>query len=166
MGKIGQFIDRCVESEPELMRRVHDRPWGTLAHFVDFDSEDEACGCLVGSIGIEAGAKVFGIDRYQDAWSVIEAADVVSGDEDANDIGGDVYEQLCARVAGQVWSVRDGIETSDPLPQDAELRTIAMLKARIARRLRERDGRAFVRSIAGINPTFDRRVALARTETQ
>ena len=59
MGQIGRFIDRCVEREPELMRRVLDRPWGTLKKVNSRDDDGNRCGCLVGTIGIEAGAEEF-----------------------------------------------------------------------------------------------------------
>lgn len=51
MGAIGKWIDaRCAE-EPEVMRRVLNRKFGPLNHFV---SADDKCGCLVGSWLIES----------------------------------------------------------------------------------------------------------------
>lgn len=143
MGQIGRFIDRCVEHEPELMQRVLERPWGTLSEFVSFDEEGEVCGCLVGSIGIEGGARV-----SRDTWAsknmqavATRAAVALRGPscgdsyeyesfDEAEAVGSAVWNYLAWRLSGRDSSAMD----------EAELLTVAMLKRRIARRLRERRG--------------------------
>ena len=48
MGMIGRWIDeRCAE-EPEVMRRVLNRKWGSLSEFFDGNK----CGCLVGTYAL------------------------------------------------------------------------------------------------------------------
>jgi len=146
MGKIGQFIDHCVEREPDLMQRVLDRPWGTLEKFVDFDADGRACGCLVGTIGLECGAKPLGIDYWGDVSVMIAVVerrfDMIGGlyKSPVADVGSDVWEHLAARLAGFVLSERDADVSEDvgEIDAEAELRTIALLKRRIARRLAER----------------------------
>ena len=144
MGQIGRFIDRCVAREPELMQRVLDRPWGTLAQFIDFDEAGEQCGCLVGSIGIESGSVCSPAGKACDAmWEAIAGAANVSQCQRSyvRDIGDAVYLDLAARVAGIDFHTRPRYVNSGSkdhhIGDDAELRTIAMLKARIARRLAE-----------------------------
>jgi len=134
MGQIGRFIDRCVAREPELMQRVLDRPWGTLSLYRSDGPDGEPCGCLVGSVGIEAGA-LPGFECEAAArvaqMPVLEVAAVGSGgflgciDERVTCV-----LDLRARIACRARVQRRSVE--------ADLFTIDLLKRRIARRLAER----------------------------
>jgi len=131
MGQIGHFIDRCVEREPELMQRVLDRPWGTLSLYRSEGPDGEPCGCLVGSVGIEAGADV-GFECEAAAlvaqMPVREVAIIGSGGLLGDPVSARSVLDLRARIARRLHY----------RAVEADLLTIAMLKRRIARRLAER----------------------------
>lgn len=52
MGMIGRWIDEKCRTEPDVMRRVLNRKFGQLTHWIGADNK---CGCLVGSWAIERG---------------------------------------------------------------------------------------------------------------
>lgn len=58
MGMICRWIDERCKAQPEVMRRVLGRRFGTLAQF----AEGDKCGCLVGSWELESIGRVIGFD--------------------------------------------------------------------------------------------------------
>lgn len=139
MGQIGRFIDYAVSHNPELMARVHDRPWGTLARFVTTDDDGARCGCLVGSIALEAGLK-----DGDGLCGAVQAVRSTMG-TGCPDIAQAGYAVWCALAAHLMGADRWWFDPStiDDVPQArrdaAEMRAIMLLKGRIARRLRERN---------------------------
>lgn len=144
MGQIGRFIDRCVERDPELMQRVLDRPWGTLNLYRSEGPDGEPCGCLVGSVGIEAGAMPGFEPEYTARVAGMTWREVKAIGDGAKGDGHDVIELRgrVARMAGVPW-----------FSDEADLFTIAMLKRRIARRLGEH-------RVAAAVPTLERGPAM------
>jgi hypothetical protein len=117
MGKIGRFIDEAVTNDPDLMRRVHDRPWGTLGDFLSTDDDGNLCGCMAGTMLLESGRRSF--------WTEGKAMAGMA-DRRVYQIGLDVIHILAERQArgkSFPWT-------------EHELELIRMLKGRIARALR------------------------------
>lgn len=164
MGKIGRFIDAAVAHDADLMTRVHDRPWGTLMQFVSHDADDKLCGCMVGSIALEANHSMQACRTTIVERIASEALGVSRAQ--AYQIGIAVWTQLVGRLAGGRrtkpqtglwWSMTyySMAMLPDMQVDEAEQRVIFMLKGRIARRLRERQqqqkAEAGVRSLENVH---------------
>ena len=57
MGIVGKFINPCSRFHSPLMRAVLDKPLAPLNDWIDFDSEGQPCGCLIGTAALAAGFK-------------------------------------------------------------------------------------------------------------
>lgn len=120
------------------MQRVLNRPWGTLSDWINFDSEGVLCGCLVGSIAIEAAPPDLSVAAVRDDLIGKAAKRLGIRPDEMHELGVAVYIELAHKIAGLDWRhVFDPFNMSDPSDED-EVRTIGLLKARIARRLDER----------------------------
>lgn len=128
MPTIGRFIDAACARHPDLMREALDRPFGDLGHFVMLDENDDTCGCLVGTMGVVAGALCLprwrGGRVLESRRAIEAAADMADVEfEDADWVGMDVYDMA-----------RRYIRHGEPR-EIAHARTVALIKRRIARRL-------------------------------
>lgn len=65
MGMIGRWIDEKCKTHPDVMRRVLGRKFGHLSQFIQLD--DDKCGCLIGSWGIESGTRTAWEHPYRPA---------------------------------------------------------------------------------------------------
>jgi hypothetical protein len=135
MGQIGRFIDKACDAHPELMRKVLDRPFGSLHSWVQFDEEGEACGCLIGTVALAAG-----VDAQQaqdDDDLTCDFVDKIMSVQPwqvyglAFEVGMQV-SRLARRLGTSVWDEYGIWWCSTP---ESDARAAEMIKRRIARRL-------------------------------
>lgn len=128
MGMLGRWIDQAVAKNPVLMQRVLDRPFGTLAHWLEADEAGDWCGCLVGSTALEAGydATFLGVRQA-------EIAEVLYflGFRD-NITAGHQASLLAIRLSGKRWT---GKAYDLYITPEGDARAIGLIKTRLARRL-------------------------------
>jgi hypothetical protein len=145
MGQIGRFIDKACDAHPTLMRKVLDRPFGTLGSWIDFDEVGEACGCLIGTMALCAG---YDADRpcgdddcerddASDDGSAVQYVTALMGEQPwqrellAIDVGyrvADVARRLGRRSGSDQFPWWEATPESDAM-------TAELIKRRIARRL-------------------------------
>jgi len=146
MGRVGQFIDRMCREHPSLMRRVLDREFGPLNEWIT--ETPTPCGCLIGSIALEADEDVS--DRYYDvldSWMVTGAvaylcvpsrwhsADTAIAWENHSKIATEIGKRVAWISDRVATGHRQGYNDRSTATPESDARVVAMLKARICRSL-------------------------------